>query len=189
MAKSSRHDRKQVLSSDGLHRHGPLGGAARAVALMAALTAALTAALSLAGCAVQFENQQAAQELAQRAKPPGSVYTGWRVFQDKCAGCHGAAGNGTASAPDLMPQVREMGARRFAGLVLQRYDWTRPAAQAASDGPAREAAINDILLRKDTALAMPEWLGEPQVNAHVIDLYAYLSARAAGTQGPHRPAQ
>jgi hypothetical protein len=27
------------------------------------------------------------------------------------------------------------------------------------------------------------------VNAHIVDLYAYVSARAQGTQGPGRPAQ
>ncbi|MDD3936131.1 hypothetical protein [Rhodoferax sp.] len=29
---------------------------------------------------------------------------------------------------------------------------------------------------------------EPRVNAHIMDLYAYLWARAEGTQGPQRPA-
>jgi hypothetical protein len=27
------------------------------------------------------------------------------------------------------------------------------------------------------------------VSAHIVDLYAYLSARAEGTQGPGRPPQ
>jgi len=31
--------------------------------------------------------------------------------------------------------------------------------------------------------------GEPQDSAHIMDLYAYLSARAAGTQGAGRPPQ
>ena len=41
--------------------------------------------------------------------------------------------------------------------------------------------------RQEGALIMPEWQGEPRVNAHIMDLYAYLSARAQGTQGPERP--
>ena len=32
---------------------------------------------------------------------------------------------------------------------------------------------------------MPAWQGEPQVTAHVMDLHAYLSARADGTLTPH----
>ena len=149
---------------------------------------ALTSALLLAGCAVELQNRQPAQELAQQSKPPGSVYTGWRVFQDRCAGCHGPAATGTPAAPDLLPKVLEMGSRRFVGLVLKRYDWSFPAAQASSEGPAREALIEAIEQRKEGLLTMPAWEGEPRVSAHVVDLYAYLSARAQGTQGPGRPA-
>ena len=47
--------------------------------------ATFVSALLLAGCAVEVQNRQAAQELAQLRQPPGSIYTGWRVFQDKCA--------------------------------------------------------------------------------------------------------
>lgn len=148
---------------------------------------AFTSALLLAGCAVEVENSQAAQELARLSKPPGSVYLGWRVFQDKCAACHGASGTGAAGAPDLLPIVREMGSRRFVSLVLKRYDWNLPAAQANSDAP--EALIEEIVQRKEEPLKMPAWEDNPRVSAHIIDLYAYLSARAEGTQGTGRPAQ
>ena len=144
------------------------------------------------GCAVQWSNrepaQELAQELAQAARPPGSVYTGWRVFQDRCAACHGPAATGGTQAPDLLPRVREMGPRRFVGLVLRRYDWALPAAEARSEGAAREALIEGVLARRSGALSMPAWQTEPQVNAHIADLYAWLAARADGTQGPGRPA-
>jgi hypothetical protein len=156
------------------------------------LGAVVSAALltgSLGGCAVEVQNRQPAQELAQLSRPPGSVYTGWRVFQDKCASCHGPAAMGGSGGPDLLPRVREMGSRRFVGLVLQRYDWTLPPAQAGSQGAARDALIEDIVQRKEGMLTMPAWQGEPRVNAHIADLFAYLSARAEGTQGPGRPAQ
>ncbi len=152
--------------------------------------AALASALMLGGCAVEVENTQAAEELARRAKPPGSVYIGWRVFQDRCAGCHGAMATGTAGAPDLLPRVRDMGSRQFVSLVLKRYDWSLPVAQARSEGADRDALIEDILQRKEHyMLTMPAWQSEPVVNAHIVDLYAYLSARAQGTQGPGRPNQ
>jgi len=152
--------------------------------------AALASTLLLAGCAgVEVQNRQAAQELAQRSKPPGSVYTGWRVFQDRCAGCHGPAATGTAGAPDLLPRVREMGSRQFVSLVLKRYDWSLPAAQAGSESATRESLIDAVVQRKQGLLTMPAWQGEPRVNAHIADLYAYVSARAQGTQGPGRPAQ
>jgi hypothetical protein len=137
---------------------------------------------------VEVQNRQPAEELAQRAAAPGSVYTGWRVFQDRCAGCHGPTATGTAGGPDLLPRVREMNSRRFVNLVLSRYDWSLPAAQAASQGAAREALIDAIVQRKEGMLTMPAWQGEPRVSAHIVDLHAYLSARAEGTQGPDRPA-
>lgn len=143
----------------------------------------------LAGCTgVEWTNLQPAQERAKETKPPGSAYTGWRVFQDKCAACHGPAATGTAGAPDLLPRVRTMSERQFVGLVLQRYDWTVPgSAPRRAGGAAADARVDDVVARREGALTMPEWQGEPRVTAHVVDLYAWLSARAAGTQPPGRP--
>ena len=146
------------------------------------------AALMLAGCAIEVENRQAVQEVARLAKPPGSVYVGWRVFQDRCARCHGPDATGTGIAPDLLPKVQDMGARRFVGLVLKRYDWNSSATQVGGDSVALDALIEDIMQRKGSVISMPEWQGEPRVNAHLVDLYAYLMARADGTQGAGRPA-
>lgn len=150
---------------------------------------AIVGALLAGGCAVEVTNLQARQEQALLSKPPGSVYVGWRVFQDKCASCHGAAATGTSAGPDLLPRVRDMGSRRFVSLVLTRYDWMVPQPKAGTDHASREALIDDIVQRKEGALEMPAWQGEPRVNAHIVDLHAYLSARAEGMQGPGRPAQ
>jgi mono/diheme cytochrome c family protein len=149
---------------------------------------AFSVALWLAGCVVEVQNTQPAQEMARRAQPPGSLYTGWRVFQERCVGCHGPDAIGTASGPDLLPRVRDMGPRRFVDLVLNRYDWSLPAAPSGSGSAAREALVEDIVQRRQGLLAMPPWQGEPRVTAHIVDVYAYLSARAPGTQGPGRPA-
>jgi len=148
---------------------------------------ALAIALALPGCAVEVQNRQASQTLAREAAPPGSVYAGWRVYQDRCARCHGADASGSATAPDLRVTMREMGPRRFVGLVLRRYDWNLPAGQAAGESAAREALIDQVLQRGEAALLMPAWGSEPGVSGHVMDLYAYLAARAEGTQGPEQP--
>ncbi len=145
------------------------------------------AAAFISGCALEVQNRQPAQELAQAAKPPGSVYTGWRVFQERCAGCHGEAATGTAKAPNLLERVQTLGPRSFVSRVLYRYDWGIPAAQAGSESAAREALVEEILQRRQGAIQMPAWQGEPRVQAHIADLYAWLSARAQGTQGPGRP--
>lgn len=157
---------------------------------MAIRTALLTmlAAASIGGCALQVQNRQPAQELAQAGRPPGSVYTGWRVFQERCAGCHGAAATGTDKGPDLLVRVQTLGQRSFVSRVLYRYDWGIPASQAGSESAAREALVEEILQRRQGALEMPAWQGEPRVQAHIADLYAWLSARAEGKQGPGRPA-
>jgi mono/diheme cytochrome c family protein len=149
---------------------------------------ALVLSFGLAGCAVEFENTQAAREIAELDKPPGSVYAGWRVYQDKCVGCHGPEATGSASAPNLLLRVRDLGPQRFVSLVLQRYDWGLPAAQAKDQTPSYEALIEDIMRRKDAPITMPAWGDEPRVSAHILDLYAYLSARSEGTQGLGRPA-
>jgi len=149
--------------------------------------AVLTSVLCLGGCAVELENRQAAQEVARLSQPAGSVYIGWRVFQDRCASCHGPDANGTERAPDLLPRVREMGPRRFVGLVLKRYDWNLPLTQARSNDTAMDALVEEIMQRQGPVIVMPAWEDEPRVNAHIMDLHAYLLARAEGVQRPGRP--
>ncbi len=151
------------------------------------LGAALASSVLVAGCAVEVQNTQPSQALKQQAHPPGSVYAGWRVFQDKCAACHGPAGSGTAGAPDLLPRVRDMGPRQFVNLVLKRYDWSAQLGVTKPDVAAGDALVDDLVQRKAYMLSMPAWQSEPRVNAHIVDIYAYLSARALGTQGPERP--
>ncbi|MFZ9297722.1 MAG: c-type cytochrome [Hylemonella sp.] len=149
----------------------------------------LSVALALCGCAgVEWETPQAAQPLAQENKPPGSVYMGWRVFQDKCAACHGAQATGSSNAPNLLPLLRTMGPRQFVSLVLQRYDWNLQGNKASAESQEKKALIELVMQRQEAPLSMPAWEGEPRVQAHISDLYAYLSARAEGTQGPGRPA-
>ena len=82
-----------------------------------------------------------------------------------------------------------MGSRRFVNLVLRRYDWSAAAPEAGQDEASRTALAEDILKRKETPFAMPAWQDEPPVSTHILDLYAYLAARADGTQGPGRPAR
>lgn len=144
-------------------------------------------ALLLAGCAVEFENKRPAQEVARLSLPPGSVYIGWRVFQERCAGCHGPAALGGSGTPNLLPLVREMNSGQFVSVVLRRYEWGPARLQAGRDSAAQTALVDDIVQRRDEPLSMPAWGGEPVVSAHIADLYAYLSARALGSQGPDRP--
>lgn len=162
------------------HQHS--GSKIRSVVLWGGALALLT----LGGCnSVEIQNRQPLAEMKAAAQTPGTVYAGWRVFQDKCARCHGLEATGTPVAPDLLPRVRTMGSRRFVDWVLNRYDWNLPADQTS--GAAHNALVDETVQGKGVAIIMPAWQGEPRVTAHIMDLYAYLSARAEGSQGPGRP--
>ncbi len=148
---------------------------------------ALAATLLLGGCAVEVENTKPAQVMAQQALPTGSVPLGWRVFQERCAGCHGPAALGGSGIPNLLPLVRDMTSRQFIGLVLYRYDWQLASNPRRLNSASRETLVDSILQGKEGQITMPAWQGEPVVKAHIMDLYAYLSARSQGSQGPGRP--
>ncbi len=143
--------------------------------------------LLLGGCKTEFTNARPLRELNPAAAPAGDLYSGWRVFQEKCSGCHGVAATGGDRAPDLLPVVRDLHPRQFAALVLKRYELGGGMAQGSENRSTMETRIEDIVRRSETPMEMPAWQGEPAVNAHILDLYAYLSARADGALGTERP--
>ncbi|MEK9950989.1 MAG: hypothetical protein VW687_02350, partial [Curvibacter sp.] len=91
-----------------------------------------------------------------------------------------------ANAPSLLTRLQTLGPRDFVSLVLYRYDSTLQG-QIAPSRTTREAQVDLLMERRDQPLAMPAWRDEPRVNAHVLDLHAYLSARAEGKIGTGRP--
>ena len=119
-----------------------------------------------------------------------ATYMGWRVFQERCAGCHGAAATGLQNAPNLLPRVAAMGPSQFVGIVLNRYKLVMPKGEIGPEGSGmREAWLAEVLRRQEGELNMPEWAGDATVKPHVLDLYAYLRARADGAlpAGPPTP--
>ena len=154
----------------------------------------LLAALQLliVGCSMEFINARPARAF-QPAPVAVNLYAGWRGFQAKCSQCHGTSAKGSEQAPNLLPIVRTMSARHFSEMVLKRYDLGNGLENGLSQGSEKksttESYIDDILNRKEPAITMPAWQGEPTVNAHILDLYAYLTARAEGKFSTERPAQ
>lgn len=178
----SRHRDLATPSTPG----GASGGSCADAPRRMGCTLAMALAALVSGCAVQtveWENTRAARELARSVEPPGSVALGWRVYQQRCAGCHGAAAEGTAGAADLAQRLRGLGPHQFVSIVLRRYD----PLLGLGAGAASDALVADVVARRSGTLTMPAWQGEPVVTAHVMDLYAYLSARADGRAGPGRP--
>jgi Cytochrome C oxidase, cbb3-type, subunit III len=121
------------------------------------------------------------------------TWLGWRLFHSACHGCHGIDGVGSDVAPNLVERVRGMTPREFTTKVLTSYRLVPPAAGASDEERAREreATTEDILRRQRgssrSRVAMPAWASDDQVPTHVLDLYAYLSARADGKLGPGQP--
>jgi mono/diheme cytochrome c family protein len=154
---------------------------------MWAVAAAPLLPVLLGGCSVEIQNTQPAQAVARQAQPAGSVAVGWRVFQQRCASCHGPAAMGGSGIPNLLPLVREMGPRQFVSQVLYRYDWGIAPEIAKGASAGRADLVESIVQRREGQITMPAWQGEPVVTAQIMDLYAYLSARADGSQGPEQP--
>ena len=142
--------------------------------------------LMMMGCNVDFLNARPARELTPPAKV-GNLYAGWRVYQGKCSSCHGVAATGGQQAPDLLPIVRSLNLQQFSAIVLKRYDLASGASRKLQDKTTVETRIDEIMRASEPPIEMPTWQGEPAVNAHILDLYTYLSARAEGRIGIGRP--
>lgn len=118
-----------------------------------------------------------------------ATYQGWRIFHSTCHGCHGVDGTGTSVAPNLVERIKGLSARDFGIKVLTRYRFTISAQAASGDDRTelREEFIQQVLRRERGDLLMPAWEGDPNVKPHVLDIYAYLRARADGALAPGRP--
>ncbi len=120
------------------------------------------------------------------------TYAGWRIFHTTCFGCHGVGGVGTDVAPNLVERVGQLTPRAFATKVLTSYRIVPPTNGANSEDAValREAMLEGIMRRErgvGSAISMPAWEGDMEVNPHVLDLFAYLSARADGKIGAGKP--
>lgn len=120
------------------------------------------------------------------------TYTGWRMFHTSCHGCHGIGGVGTDVAPNLVVAIETMTPRGFATRVLTSYRITpyTPDGSAEERRAEREALLEDVLRRERSSrgqIVMPAWDTNDKVAPHVLDLYAYLTARAYAGLGPGKP--
>ena len=157
------------------------------IALLPPAWKMLAAFILLSGCTLELANTKPAREISTPVSTEGDLYAGWRVFQDKCASCHGMAAVGGEHAPDLLPMISGITPRQFAALVLKRYDLGSGVARKSQDSSTLEKTVDDIMGRSEAPIEMPAWQSEPAVNAHILDLYAYLAARADGQLGVERP--
>ena len=151
---------------------------------------ALAAALPL--CAVSDENQadQDAKPYRVRdGKVDEATFLGWRAYHSACHTCHGVDGTGTSVAPSLVERVRQLSAEDFSIKVLTSYRLVFESGEVSGDDPTalRRAFLEEVLRRERGELVMPAWEGDSKVRPHLLDLYAYLRARADGVLGAGRP--
>ena len=155
--------------------------------LLRSLVGAVSLAAVLAACAVHLDNTEPSRQLARESAPAGSAFEGWRLFNQRCAACHGKDAAAPAPMPDLLDRVAQMGPRRFANLVLVRYDWSKAVAEDEGVAPIPRIYLHATPQGGAQALEMPAWAKDPAVVDHVADLYAYLAARADGRLGTGSP--
>ena len=125
-------------------------------------------------------------------KVDAGTYAGWRLFHTTCYGCHGVDAVGTDVAPNLVERVKMLTPRAFATKVLTSYRIVLPANDANTEDRTamREAMIEEVMRKERGArgqIVMPAWEADPKVNPHVLDIFAYLSARADGKLGLGEP--
>ena len=122
-------------------------------------------------------------------KVDDSTFFGWRAFHSACHACHGVDAVGSDAAPNLVERVKQLSARDFTVKVLTSYRLVIPAGELKGDDPTalRTEFVEEVLRRERGELIMPAWEGDEKSRAHLLDLSAYLRARAAGALGPGAP--
>jgi hypothetical protein len=141
---------------------------------------------------VAAEKSPSADEAPYRivnGKVDESTFLGWRAFHSACHACHGVDAVGTSVAPSLVERVKQLSASDFSVKVLTSYRLVFPSGEVSGDDPTalRSEFLEEVLRRERGDLIMPAWEGDQKVRPHVLDLYAYLRARADGALGPGRP--
>ncbi|MBI1732160.1 MAG: c-type cytochrome [Gammaproteobacteria bacterium] len=116
------------------------------------------------------------------------TYTGWQVFNENCARCHGVNASGTDAAPDLTERINRISPDQFRVLVLNRYFVTLPLDEAVTEASrGTRQAIQESAEKSHPAVDMPRWRDNPDVRNHIRELYAYLTARGDGVLPPGVP--
>lgn len=119
------------------------------------------------------------------------TYAGWKLYHTACYVCHGVGGTGTDVAPNLVDTIGNYTPRGFATKVLSSYRIVPMPDGSPADKDAEREALLELLMKRERQAQgqplMPAWDSDDEVAPHVLDLYAYLNARAAGVLGPGKP--
>jgi hypothetical protein len=128
----------------------------------------------------------------EKGRVDRNTYLGWKLFHTTCFTCHGRDATGTDVGPNLVERIKLMSPRDFATKVMTSYRIVVPYGDISGDESTsyREAVIEEVMRKQrgeKGSVSMPAWESNPKVKPHILDLYAYLSARADGKLGPGKP--
>lgn len=153
------------------------------------LIAFVLAAPLLAAAAEKRQGSEAKPYRVVAGKVDESTFLGWRAFHSACHACHGVDAVGTDVAPNLVERVKGLSAHDFSVKVLTSYRLVFPSGEVSGDDRTalRSEFLEEVLRRERGDLIMPAWEEDQKVRVHVLDLYAYLRARADGALGPGKP--
>jgi hypothetical protein len=157
-------------------------------ALMCVAALASVAALPAASDGNQAEPNTKPYRV-QNGKVDEGTFLGWRAYHSASHTCHGVDATGTSIAPSLVERVRRLSAEDFSIKVLTSYRLVFESGEVSGDDPTalRQAFLEEVLRRERGDLIMPAWERDSNVRPHLLDLYAYLRARADGVLGTGRP--
>jgi hypothetical protein len=128
----------------------------------------------------------------EKGRVDRNTYLGWKLFHTSCFTCHGRDATGTDLAPNLTERIKFITPRDFATKVMTSYRIIVPSGDAAGGESSgyRDAVIEEVMRKQrgeKGSVAMPAWETNSRVKPHILDLYAYLTARADGALGPGKP--
>ncbi len=157
------------------------------------LTAAALALAVLQPAAAKDDEPLPGEYRITAGRVDAGTFTGWRIFHSSCQACHGVGALGSDLAPNLTERIKTYTPRGFATKVLTSYRIVTMAPDgSAEDRAAERAALVEQLLKRERSergqVVMPAWDSDHDVPPHVLDLYAYLSARADGAIRAGKPA-
>lgn len=121
-------------------------------------------------------------------KVDDGTYRGWMTYYLACQSCHGTADR-PGVAPDLTKSLKSMSRSEFVSKVRTRYRVNLSLTDLLMSDRARQSMLDEMAQQDRAAkddVAMPAWQSDKTISQRVLDLHAYLKARADGAIGPGR---
>lgn len=158
---------------------------------MLCLMVLVSGAFLLSGVAQGAEVEPGTYQVV-KGRVDRNTYLGWKLFHTTCFTCHGRDATGTEIAPNLVERIKNISPRDFATKVMTSYRIIVPTGDMASGESSgyRDAVIEEVMRKQrgqKGTVSMPAWESNSRVKPHILDLYAYLTARADGALGPGKP--